>query len=118
MLLLRLTTKTLTTAEDRAQRVKPAPHPGPENRKHQLAEASWRPHSLIAIRTELVEKDPELPTKLYGAFAMSKQLHRAEDPNWTTLPRLARQARIIGSDPVPYGLVSNAASIAALRRYS
>lgn len=75
-------------------------------------------HSLVVIRTELVEKDPDLPGKLYDAFALGKRLHLDEDPSWSAVPRLAKQERKIGSDPVPYGVASNAASIAALRRFS
>jgi 4,5-dihydroxyphthalate decarboxylase len=75
-------------------------------------------HSVIVVRTELVEKDPSLPTKLYAAFAQSKQLHLDEDPEWAALPRLAKQGRMIGADPVPYGLEGNKASIEALQRFS
>lgn len=75
-------------------------------------------HSVIAVRTELVEKDRELPTKLYEAFALSKRLYQADDPGWSALPRLALQGRKIGSDPIPYGPEANAVSIAALQRFS
>jgi 4,5-dihydroxyphthalate decarboxylase len=75
-------------------------------------------HSVIVVRTELVERDPALPTKLFNAFAESKRLYLDEDPNWSVQPRLATQARKIGGDPVPYGLQSNKASIDALQRYS
>jgi 4,5-dihydroxyphthalate decarboxylase len=75
-------------------------------------------HSVVVIRNELIEKDPELPTKLYNAFVQSKQLHLDEDPAWTALPRLAKQGRMIGGDPVPYGLESNKASIEAMQRFS
>jgi 4,5-dihydroxyphthalate decarboxylase len=59
-----------------------------------------------------------LPTKLYDAFVQSKELHLDEDPAWTSLPRLAKQGRMIGTDPIPYGLESNKASIEALQRFS
>lgn len=75
-------------------------------------------HSVIVIRDELVAADPDLPTKLYAAFAESKRLHTAIDPDWTALPRLAKQRAKIGSDPIPYGVESNRASIEALQRFA
>jgi 4,5-dihydroxyphthalate decarboxylase len=75
-------------------------------------------HSLVALRTELVERDPELPTRLYAALVDSKRRQLAADPDWSALPRLARQRRLVGGDPVPYGSAVNAPSLAALVRYS
>lgn len=75
-------------------------------------------HSVIVVRTELVERDPDLPTKLYNAFAESKRMYLDEDPDFSSQPRLAKQARKIAGDPVPYGLGSNKASIEALQRFS
>ena len=75
-------------------------------------------HSMIALRSELVEQDPELPSKLYAAFAEAKRAQAAADPEWSELPRFRKQRRQVGGDPVPYGIASNAASIAALVRFS
>ncbi len=75
-------------------------------------------HSLVALRTELVERDPELPTRLYAALVDSKRRQLAADPDWSALPRLARQRRLVGGDPLPYGSAVNAPSLAALVRYS
>ncbi|MFC4121486.1 4,5-dihydroxyphthalate decarboxylase [Nonomuraea zeae] len=75
-------------------------------------------HSVIAIRSELVERDPGLPTALYAALAESKRRHLAADPGWSGLARFARQARQIGGDPVPYGIGANEPSLNALVRYS
>jgi 4,5-dihydroxyphthalate decarboxylase len=75
-------------------------------------------HSVIAIRRELVDRDPDLPDRLYAAFAESKQRQVEADPEWTALPRLGQQARQIGGDPIPYGLHANDASIRALVKYS
>lgn len=87
-------------------------------RDHYLRTGVYPLHSVIVVRTELVERDPELPTKLYNAFAEGKRMYLEEDPDWSAQPRLAKQARKIGGDPVPYGLESNRASIDALQRYS
>lgn len=87
-------------------------------RDHYLRTGIYPLHSVIAVRAELVERDPELPTKLYNAFAESKRMYLDEDPNWSVQPRLGKQARKIGGDPIPYGLEGNRASIEALQRYS
>jgi hypothetical protein len=75
-------------------------------------------HSVIAIRRELVDHDPGLPSALYAAFADSKQQQLAADPDWAAQPRLRRQAAQIGGDPVPYGLDVNETSVRALARFS
>lgn len=75
-------------------------------------------HSVIALRSELVERDPGLPTALYSALAESKRRQTTADPEWTEVPRLARQSRQIGGDPVPYGVGANEASLEAIVRYS
>jgi 4,5-dihydroxyphthalate decarboxylase len=75
-------------------------------------------HSVIAVRRELVDRDPGLPSKLYTAFVESKRRQVDADPGWAALPRLGRQARQIGSDPIPYGVDANDASVRALVKYS
>jgi len=75
-------------------------------------------HSLIALRRDLVEQNPDLPNALYAAFAESKRRQLAADPEWSALPRFAKQAQQIDGDPVPYGLGANEASLTALVRYS
>ncbi|MCR6489212.1 hypothetical protein M8542_40970 [Amycolatopsis sp. OK19-0408] len=75
-------------------------------------------HSVIAVRRELVEKDPDLPSVLYAAFAESKRRQISADPEWTALPRLGKQARQLGTDPIPYGLAANEKSLRALVAFS
>jgi 4,5-dihydroxyphthalate decarboxylase len=75
-------------------------------------------HSVIAVKTELVEQDPDLPSALYAAFAESKRQHVATDPAWNAVPRLARQGRQVNGDPIPYGVEANGASLRALVRFS
>lgn len=75
-------------------------------------------HSVIVVRNQLVDQDPDLPTKLYAAFCDAKRSAVAEDPDFTALPRLAKQRAMIGSDPIPYGVASNSASLAALQRFA
>jgi 4,5-dihydroxyphthalate decarboxylase len=75
-------------------------------------------HSVIALRSELVKRDPGLPTALYAALAESKRLQVAADPEWTDLPRFARQSAQVGGDPVPYGIGANKVSLDAIVRYA
>ncbi|NEB75695.1 ABC transporter substrate-binding protein [Streptomyces sp. SID14478] len=85
---------------------------------HYLRTGVYPLHSLIALRTELVDRDPELPSKLYTAFAESKHRHLAAQPEWSAVPRLARQGRAIGGDPVPYGIEANEPSLSAMVRFA
>ncbi|MER7638182.1 ABC transporter substrate-binding protein [Streptomyces sp. NPDC126522] len=85
---------------------------------HYLRTGIYPLHSLVSVRTELVERDPDLPTKLYAAFARSKRLHLAARPGWSAVPRLARQGRAIGGDPVPYGIGANEPSLKAMVRFA
>jgi 4,5-dihydroxyphthalate decarboxylase len=75
-------------------------------------------HSVVAIRRDLVDRDPGLPGQLYDAFVESKRRHVDADPTWTALPRLGRQSAQIGTDPIPYGLDANDTSVRALVKYS
>ncbi|GAA5770799.1 hypothetical protein Aros01_07327 [Streptosporangium roseum] len=72
-------------------------------------------HSVVVIRSDLVERDPGLPTALYAALVESK---RQSEAAWSAIPRLARQAEQIGADPIPYGIEANEPSLKALVRFS
>ncbi|OON73848.1 ABC transporter substrate-binding protein [Streptomyces tsukubensis] len=85
---------------------------------HYLRTGVYPLHSLISVRSQLVERDPDLPGKLYAAFADSKRRHLAERPEWSAVPRLARQGRAIGGDPVPYGIKANEPSLRAMVSYA
>ncbi|GAA4601860.1 ABC transporter substrate-binding protein [Actinoallomurus liliacearum] len=85
---------------------------------HYLRTGIYPLHSVVALRTELVERDPELPTKLYAALADAKRRQVAADPDWSAQKRFAKQAAQVGGDPVPYGIARNEPTLAALVRYS
>lgn len=85
---------------------------------HYLRTGVYPLHSLVAVRSELVERDPHLATRLYAAFADSKRRHLAARPAWSAVPRLARQGQQIGGDPVPYGIEANAPSLNAMVRFA
>lgn len=74
-------------------------------------------HSVIVVRNELIAQDPTLPSKLYDAFSASKRLQVEADPEWSAVPRLAKQSKKVGSDPIPYGIESNRKSIEAMLRF-
>ncbi|OIJ63934.1 ABC transporter substrate-binding protein [Streptomyces mangrovisoli] len=85
---------------------------------HYLRTGVYPLHSLIALRADLVARDPALPTVLYTACAEAKRRETAGDPGWTRLPRFARQAALVDGDPVPYGVAANEPSLHALVRYA
>jgi 4,5-dihydroxyphthalate decarboxylase len=74
-------------------------------------------HAIVAMRADLVEQDPELPTALFAAFARSKRAHLARDPHWEEVPHLRAQQRLVDGDPLPYGEQPNAQSLDALARF-
>jgi len=94
------------------------PHSDVIERDWYLRTGIYPAHSVIVVRDELIEKEPDLPTKLYAAFAESKRRQVAKDPEWTSQPHLASQRRRIGADPLPYGVESNTSTIAAWQRFS
>jgi 4,5-dihydroxyphthalate decarboxylase len=71
-------------------------------------------HSMIVMRSELAEQDPQLATALYSVLAESKRRQVAADPQFSAQPRLARQGRQINADPIPYGITANATSLSAM----
>jgi 4,5-dihydroxyphthalate decarboxylase len=75
-------------------------------------------HSVITVRADLVDRDPELPAALYRSLAESKRRQVAKDPGWSGQPHLARQAQMIGADPLPYGVDTNRESLRALERFA
>jgi 4,5-dihydroxyphthalate decarboxylase len=85
---------------------------------HYLRAGIYPLHSLVSVRTELVDRDPDLPTKLYAALARAKRRHLDAHPGWSAVPRLARQAAVTGGDPVPYGIDANARSLRAMVRHA
>jgi 4,5-dihydroxyphthalate decarboxylase len=75
-------------------------------------------HSMVVLRTELAEQDPQLPTSLYAALAESKRRQVGADPQWSTQKRLSRQGHQIGGDPIPYGVTANATSLSAMADFA
>lgn len=74
-------------------------------------------HSVIVLREELVKTEPDLPTRLYEAFATAKA-EAAALPEDATSRRLASQATVVGRDGLPYGVDANRLSLEALVRFA
>ncbi|NNN19125.1 MAG: ABC transporter substrate-binding protein [Acidimicrobiaceae bacterium] len=75
---------------------------------------------LIVIKDELLEKYPDLAADVFDTFARSKKLYveklrtgELEKPNATDLMYL-RVMNVTGSDPLPYGINTNRATIEKL----
>lgn len=71
----------------------------------------------VVVKDELLEKYPDLAADLFGALARSKQLYvdklrtgGIEKPNATDR-MYAKVMEITGTDPLPYGIEPNRATI-------
>jgi 4,5-dihydroxyphthalate decarboxylase len=80
---------------------------------------------VLVLRRSLVEQDPRLADAVFDVFNKAKV--RAQRRLWSTsvsyatlpwtLAAVEEQARLMGSDPWPYGLKANMATLEALLRY-
>ena len=78
-------------------------------------------HGLIVVKDEVLKKHPEVAQSLFDAFYQSKeiylkQLHAGEsvsdkDEHYRSM------SKIVGPDPLPYGIEKNRASMKALMTY-
>ena len=78
-------------------------------------------HGCLAIKEEVLARNPELAKSLYDAFVAAKAPYLAALQAGTATGKQAekdkRLMQIVGDDPIPYGLEANRASIEALIRY-
>jgi 4,5-dihydroxyphthalate decarboxylase len=107
-----------TEREHRAEAYPLFPDAGAVQRDWFLRTGIYPLHSVVVMRSELVEQDPDLPTALYDALVRSKRAYLAADPTWSDQPHLAHHAVQLGVDPLPYGDEANRPSTDALLRYS
>lgn len=79
-------------------------------------------HGLVAVKNEVLEAHPWVAKSLYDAFLQSKNRYVADLNAGKHIGKDDRKylelARIVGSDPLPYGVAENRASIEALQRYA
>ena len=79
---------------------------------------------LIALRAELVARDPEIARAIYDMFCAADAIARDyySDPNWSRLAwgSLAHEEQIdvMGGDPWPMGLSANRENLESFARYS
>ncbi|MCD7058623.1 ABC transporter substrate-binding protein [Pelagibacterium xiamenense] len=78
-------------------------------------------HGTLAIKQSVLAEHPDLAETLYAAFVEAKAPYLAALENGTATGKQAekdlRHRKIVGGDPIPYGLEANRASIEALIRY-
>jgi 4,5-dihydroxyphthalate decarboxylase len=78
-------------------------------------------HGVIVVRNEVLARHPQLPKRLFEAFAAAKDNYLARVQAGTADGaedrRYRRLAELVG-DPLPYGLTANAKSFEALVRYA
>jgi 4,5-dihydroxyphthalate decarboxylase len=79
-------------------------------------------HGVLTVKAEVLEKDPGLARELFDAFTEAKQpfLARLDDPADTSseIVRYRQQRRIVGNDPLPFGIEANRPSIDGIIRYA
>jgi 4,5-dihydroxyphthalate decarboxylase len=79
-------------------------------------------HSTLVIRDEILKANPGLSKALFDAFVESKQVYvdrlRKGEAESNTDRRYLKQMKVVGDDPLPYGLDVNRRSIEALVLYA
>lgn len=79
-------------------------------------------HSLLVIRDDVAAARPDLAQALYEALTRSKRhyLDRLADGSADAAidNRYRKQQKVVGGDPLPYGLEPNRASLEALMNYA
>jgi 4,5-dihydroxyphthalate decarboxylase len=79
-------------------------------------------HALIVVKDQLLYEAPDLVRGLRGAFQQSHDawlagLHAADRPTASDKPYLDL-CKVVGHDPLPYGLTANLPSILAMQDFA
>jgi 4,5-dihydroxyphthalate decarboxylase len=93
------------------------------------AEAAWYRKTgiypvnhTVVVKDALLRADPDLAPRLYAAFREAKAAFLRELESGAELPAdaqaLARRRRVVGDDPVPYGLARNRAAMEAIIQFA
>jgi 4,5-dihydroxyphthalate decarboxylase len=80
----------------------------------------------VAVKRELVDKNPWIPQTLANAFGAAKRLAEADLRDTTTLPitlpflgqHVEETVALMGEDYWPYGVEANRTTLEAFMRYS
>jgi 4,5-dihydroxyphthalate decarboxylase len=79
-------------------------------------------HSTLVIKDEILKANPWLAKTLFDAFVASKQRYvdrlRKGEAETNTDRRYLKQMKVVGDDPLPYGLDVNRRSIETLAQYA
>jgi 4,5-dihydroxyphthalate decarboxylase len=79
-------------------------------------------HSTLVIKDEILKANPWLAKSLFDAFVSSKQRYvdrlRKGEAETNTDRRYLKQMKVVGDDPLPYGLDVNRRSIETLALYA
>jgi 4,5-dihydroxyphthalate decarboxylase len=79
-------------------------------------------HSTLVIKDEILKANPWLAKTLFDAFVSSKQRYvdrlRKGEAESNTDRRYLKQMKVVGDDPLPYGLDVNRRSIETLALYA
>jgi len=79
-------------------------------------------HSTLVIKDEILKAHPWLGQSLFSAFQMSKQPYlerlRRGETSGKNDARYIEQMKVVGDDPLPYGLEVNRRGIEALELYA
>jgi 4,5-dihydroxyphthalate decarboxylase len=94
------------------------PDPDPLDRSWYERTGIYPVHAVVALRADLVRRDPGIATALYDAFCESKRRQEHTGARATADDRLRSQADTVDGDPLPYGLERNRKSIETLARFT
>jgi 4,5-dihydroxyphthalate decarboxylase len=93
------------------------------------AEAAWYRKTgiypvnhTVVVKDSLLQSDPTLGPRLFGAFKDAKAVFLKELASGATLPAdaqaVAQRRSVVGDDPLPYGLARNRKALEAIIQYA
>jgi 4,5-dihydroxyphthalate decarboxylase len=112
---------------DKPQREKPVlhdlmPNAASEAEAHYKRTGIYPVHSTLVVKDELLNAHPDLAKNLYDAFLKAKQDYVAQLQSGAVSDKKDKElidlSRVVGDDPLPYGLEANRPTIEALIEYA
>ena len=93
------------------------------------AEAAWYRKTgiypvnhTVVVKDSLLQSDPTLAPRLFGAFKNAKALFMKQLDSGVTLPAdaqaIAQRRSIVGDDPLPYGVAKNRKALEAIIQFA
>ena len=93
------------------------------------AEAAWYRKTgiypvnhTVVVKDSLLQSDPTLALRLFGAFKDAKALFLEEIASGATLPQdaqaIAQRRGVVGDDPLPYGVAKNRKALEAIIQFA